>query len=61
MLAHWGTVERSDADGFRCINSVLVNVLTKDQSGAKLPMEDPNLQELEKNRKCNQQGVIPAV
>ena len=48
MLAHYGTVDRSDADGDRCINSVLVNVLTKGQGGAILPMEDTNLQELKK-------------
>ena len=30
------------------MNSVLVNVLTKGQGGAILPMEDTNLQELEK-------------
>ena len=48
MLAPWGTVERSNADGYRCINSVLVNVLTKGQGGAILPMEDTNLQELNK-------------
>ena len=48
MLAHQGTVERSTADGDRCINSVLVNVLTKGQGGAILPMEDRNLQELKK-------------
>ena len=48
MLAHYGTVERSDADGHCCINSVLVNVLTKGQGGAILPMEDTSLQELEK-------------
>ena len=61
MLAHQGTVERSDADGYRCINSVLVNVLTKGLGGAILPMEDTNLQELKKKRRCNQQGVISAV
>ena len=48
MLAQLGTVERSNVDGYRCINSVLVNVLTKGQGGAILPMEDTNLQELEK-------------
>ena len=48
MLAHWGTVERSNADGHCCINSVLVYVLTKGQGGAILPMEDTKLQELEK-------------
>ena len=48
MLAHQGTVERSNADGYRCRNSVLVKVLTKGQGGAILPMEDTNLQELEK-------------
>ena len=48
MLAHQGTVDRFDADGDRCINSVLVNVLTKGQGGAILPMEDTNLQELRK-------------
>ena len=30
------------------MNGVLVNVLTKGQGGAILPMEDTNLQELEK-------------
>ena len=30
------------------MNSVLVNVLTKGQGGAILPIEDTNLQELEK-------------
>ena len=39
-------MERSNADGYRCINSVLVNVLTKGQGGAILPMEETNLQEL---------------
>ena len=48
MLAHEGTVERCNADGDRCINSVLVNVLTKGQGGAILPMEDTKLQELRK-------------
>ena len=48
MLAHWGTVERSNADGYRCINRVLVNVLTKGQGGATLPMKGTNLQELKK-------------
>ena len=41
------------------MNSVLVNVVTKGQGGAILPMEDTNLQKLKK--KCNQQGVIPVV
>ena len=41
-------MERSNADGYRCINSTLVNVLTKGQGGAILPMEDTNLQELRK-------------
>ena len=48
MLAHYGTVERSNADGYRCINSNSVNVLTKGQGGAILPMQDTNLQELKK-------------
>ena len=48
MLAHQGTGERSNADGDRCINNTLVNVLTKGQGGAILSMEDANLQELEK-------------
>ena len=47
MSVHQGTVERSNADGYRRINSVLVNVLTKGQGGAILPMEDTNPQELE--------------
>ena len=41
-------MERSNADGYCCINSVLVNDLTKGQGGAILPMEDTNLQELKK-------------
>ena len=36
------------ADGYRRINSVFVNVPTKGQGGAILPMEDTNPQELEK-------------
>ena len=48
MLAHYGTVEHYNADGYRCINSVLVNVLTKGHGGAILPMEGTKLQELEK-------------
>ena len=48
MLAHYGTVERSNADGYRCINSDSVNVLTKGQGGAILRMEDTNVQELKK-------------
>ena len=48
MLAHSGTVDRSNADGNCCINSVLVNVLTKGQGGEILPMEATNLQELRK-------------
>ena len=61
MLAHQGTVQRSNADGNTCINSVLVNVLTKGQGGAILPMEGTKLQELKKNRRWNQQGVNPVV
>ena len=41
-------MERSNADGYCCINSILVNVPTKGQGGAILPMEDTNLQELKK-------------
>ena len=41
-------IDRSNADGHRRINSVLVNVLTKGQGRAILPMEDTNLQELKK-------------
>ena len=48
MLAHYGTVERSNADGYRCIKLNSVNVLTKGQGGAILPMEDTNLEELKK-------------
>ena len=43
------------------MNSVSVNVLTKGQGGAILPMEGTKIQELKKNRKCNQQGVNPVV
>ena len=46
MLAHLGKVERSNADGDHCMNSVLVNVLTKGQGGAIFPMEGTKLQEL---------------
>ena len=48
MLSHQGTVEHSNADGDCCINSVLVNVLTKGQGRAILPMEGTKLQELRK-------------
>ena len=48
MLAHYGTVERSDADSDRCINSVLVTVQTKGQGGARLPMEGTSLGKLKK-------------
>ena len=48
MLAHQGTVERSNADDDRCIDSVLVDVLTKGQDEAILPMEGTKLQELTK-------------
>ena len=46
MPAHYGTVERSNADGYRCLNSNSVNVVTKGQGGAILPTEDTNLEEL---------------
>ena len=36
------------ADGHRCINSVLVNVLTKGEGGAILPMEGRNIEEMRK-------------
>ena len=48
MLAHQGTVERPNADGYRSISGNSVNVLTKGQGGAILPMEDRNLQELKR-------------
>ena len=48
MLAHQATVGRSNADGDRCIISVLVIVLTKGQGGAILTMEGTKLQELKK-------------
>ena len=54
-------MERSNADGDRCISSVLVNTLTEGQGGVILPMEGSNLEELKKNRKWNQQGVNPVV
>ena len=57
MLAQEGTVQHSNADGHRCINSVLAEVLTKGQGEAILPMECAKLQELKKNRKSNQHGV----
>ena len=48
MLAHKGTVERSNADGYRCMYSSSVNILTKGQGGVILPMEDTNHQLLKK-------------
>ena len=48
MLAHQGAVERSNTDDDRCINSFLVNVLTKGQGGAILLMEGTKLQGLNK-------------
>ena len=48
MLAHSGTVERSNADGDGCINSGLVNLLTKGQGGAILPKEGTKLQDSKK-------------
>ena len=48
MLAHNGTVERSNADGDCCRNGILVNILTKGQGGPILPMEGTKLQELKK-------------
>ena len=48
MLAHQGTVERSNTDDYRCIISVLVNLLTKGPGGAILREEDTNLQKLKK-------------
>ena len=48
MPADKRTVEGSNADGDRCINRILVNVLTKGQGGAILPMEGTKLQELKR-------------
>ena len=56
MLAHRGTVERSNANGERCINCVSVNVLTKAQGRAILPMEGTKLQELKKKQKMEPTG-----
>ena len=61
MVTHQDTVERSNAGGHRCINKVLVNVVTKGQGGAILPTEGTNRQKLKKKRKCYQQGVNPVV
>ena len=57
MLAHQGTVERSNADDHRCMNSVLGKNVTNGHGGGILPMEDTNHQELKKmenvtNREC---------
>ena len=51
MLAHQGTVDRSNADSHRCINRVLVHVLSKGQGGAVLLMEVTKLQERKKIKK----------
>ena len=39
MVTHQDTLERSNADGLRCRNSILVNFLTKGQGGTILLME----------------------
>ena len=41
-------MEHSNADDDRCINNVLVNVLTKGQGGQILPNEGTKLEKLEK-------------
>ena len=46
MLAHYSTVERSNADDDRCIDSILANVLIEGQGGAILLMEGTKPQEL---------------
>ena len=48
MVTHWSMVERSNAEGNRCINSVFASVLTKDQGGVILLKECTKLQELKK-------------
>ena len=59
MLAHESTVERSNADSYRCKNSALVNVLTKGQGAAILPMEGTKLQELKEiENVTNRQWVL---
>ena len=50
MLQHQGTVERSNADGHRCINSTLVNLLTKGQGGPGPPWEIPNFRLTDYNK-----------
>ena len=52
-------MERSNADGYRCTNSVLVNLLTKGQGGAILSMKDTNLHELKKiENGTNREGIL---
>ena len=41
-------VKRSNVDSHRCINSILVSILTKGQGGAILLMECIKFQELRK-------------
>ena len=48
MVVHYATAERSSADGYPRINSVLVQFLTKGQCEAILPRECTKLQELRK-------------
>ena len=48
MVTNQVTVERSNADDRRCINSALVNILTQDHGGAILLMECTKLQEINK-------------
>ena len=48
MVTHQGMVHRCNSEGHRCINSVLVNDLTKGQGGAILLLECKKLEELKK-------------
>ena len=48
MVIHKGTVDRSNVDVHRCINSVLLNSMTRGQGGAKILKESTNLQELKR-------------
>ena len=61
MLAHQGTVERSNADGYRCIDSNSVSILEEGQGGAIFPMEDTNLQELKKITRSESCGLAKGV
>ena len=51
MVNHYGMIDHSNAIGHRYINGLLVNILTKGQGRAIVPMKVTKLQELKKIEK----------